>query len=374
MDYIKKLVKYNTKLNIIGGSTTYLKDLPNLPKEWRQVWHTIGQEQKLKIQFIYHNKLAYLSDLPYTSIGDNTFEEKYAKIYAKITQERSKSAFKRNETNLGIDALSIVAQHDPTLSGTINRLSKQLYIEEPVINSMIAKLLKDGRNVETPLMTAAKFGNIERVRTLIKNPDICNMIDQNGDTALHYATTYNQPQIMDILINSCGQLNTVSNSGTPLYISVIKNLIDPFKLLLHHGANFNIKDGENKTLLHHAIFNKNTEITLILIDIISKYIPNEINTRDYYGMTPFSYACYRNNTELIELLISKNADITTLDNKGNTTLHWVSKNNNTKIAKILIEKGININTKNLEGKTPLAVAYTRTPDMRKFLIENGGTY
>ncbi|MEM4360165.1 MAG: ankyrin repeat domain-containing protein [Candidatus Bilamarchaeaceae archaeon] len=52
---------------------------------------------------------------------------------------------------------------------------------------------------DTPLISAAKTGNTETVRTLIKAGTNVNAVNKYGNTALMYATENGHPEIAEIL-------------------------------------------------------------------------------------------------------------------------------------------------------------------------------
>jgi hypothetical protein len=81
------------------------------------------------------------------------------------------------------------------------------------------------------------------------------------------------------------------------------------------------------------------------------------------GATPLYTAVWRNNIDIVSLLLDKEANV---NEKGTTSgwrpIHMAIKNKNAEILKLLIEKGVDISIPNPLGKTPMTMA-----------IENGST-
>lgn len=92
------------------------------------------------------------------------------------------------------------------------------------------------------------------------------------------------------------------------------------------------------------------------IETISHYLSDgaDINARDSeFGMTPLSWAALLDQTEAIELLIQKGADVNAKNRDGGTPLHAAAFLGRTEAAELLIQKDADVNAKNNNGETPL---------------------
>ena len=86
--------------------------------------------------------------------------------------------------------------------------------------------------------------------------------------------------------------------------------------------------------------------------------PRLVNMTDEKKETFLSYAIKRNNSPIINLILtSPILDLTYQDKKGNTYLHISIIEQNIKLIKALLEKGISVNEKNNDGNTGLHFAY-----------------
>jgi ankyrin repeat protein len=88
--------------------------------------------------------------------------------------------------------------------------------------------------------------------------------------------------------------------------------------------------------------------------------------------TPLHYAVYGGHKDIVELLITKGANVSAKDNEGATPLHKAAAKGYKDIAELLVNKGADINAKDKNGSTPLwwAVYYDKE-DMAELLITKG---
>ena len=109
-----------------------------------------------------------------------------------------------------------------------------------------------------------------------------------------------------------------------------------------------------------------------LYDILTKN-PPLINKVDKNNETFLSYALKRKHTEICEfLLTSPIIDMNFKDKKGNTYLHLAICNANTDLINTIIKKGADINAQNMNGDTPLHIAYTiNNQNIHSILLDNG---
>ncbi len=135
-------------------------------------------------------------------------------------------------------------------------------------------------------------------------------------------------------------------------IADVKELIDKDPVLVkdeYTGKSYNSCNNTYIwTPLHEAVYYDQREIVELLI---SKGA--DVNTKDNKGKTPLHYAVENGHKELVELFISKGADVNARDNKGKTPLHYAVENGHKELVELFISKGANVNLKDNEGKTPL---------------------
>lgn len=74
------------------------------------------------------------------------------------------------------------------------------------------------------------------------------------------------------------------------------------------------------------------------------------------GMPPLHQAIWNENTEMIQYLIQKGADLNGLDNKENSPCHIAAAKGSVHILKFLVSLGAQANSINKEGRSPLEEA------------------
>ena len=83
----------------------------------------------------------------------------------------------------------------------------------------------------------------------------------------------------------------------------------------------------------------------------------DVNARDdQWGRSPLDCAVVEGDKKVIELLITKGADVNAKDHDGVTPLHAAVQYGHKGIAELLIANGADVNTKTLVGSTPLHAA------------------
>lgn len=127
-------------------------------------------------------------------------------------------------------------------------------------------------------------------------------------------------------------------------------------------------------------------IVLLIIFICSTFIccssKDDLESRDELGYTKMHIAVIDNDINMINMLISKGADVNAKSyDKGSsnycskcgpTPLHIASVMNNVKAANILIQNGANVDSRDKDGMTPLHMAVAKKKiDVAKLLLDNG---
>ena len=307
----------------------------------------------------------------------------------------------------------------------------------------IAKaLLESGADVnaednlgKTPVMLVIPEDKREAMyRILIEHAADVAKKDAYGDTVLHTATmTSLTPSILELLVAGGADVNARNKDGvSPLLIAVQKRNFAHVKFYAERGADINsadkagdtpltlaLKDGQamlemlvNRTNALSHDSNGNTPLhTAVIVNASIEQIrylislTDDINARNSDGNNALYLAVERNNKNIGELLLAKNADIfstnnandsplhlalkkggdtqgwlitsrtiTATDGSGNTALHYAVEWGLKKAALSLIEKGANPEAKNANGETPLfSAAKTNDPAMTALIVKGGSS-
>lgn len=123
--------------------------------------------------------------------------------------------------------------------------------------------IHDEKNL--PLHTAAREGNVRKIRRLIKKGASVNKKNSIGET--------------------------------PLFIAARKGNIDVIQLLIDNGADVSMVNNIGDTLLHYTVLENNLEATRILLENGAP-----ANQQNNYRMTPRNYAFNFGFKKILQLL------------------------------------------------------------------------
>jgi len=133
--------------------------------------------------------------------------------------------------------------------------------------------------------------------------------------------------------------------------------IDTIRFFLERGADVDAVDNNHSALLHVAAFYKNAEVAQLLLEHGAN-----INLRNGQRQTPLHRALvdvdkfWDNIVGFIQLLLEHGADVDTSDNDHSTPLHLALQNGSVRAARLLLEHGANVHLQNNDGQTPYQVA------------------
>ena len=173
-----------------------------------------------------------------------------------------------------------------------------------------------------------------------------NHVNKLGSNTLYYALPY--PKYVKKLLDNGSIVNLKDRKGlTPLHnVSLhFKNHTEVMKMLLDHGADINTKsDNNNLTPLNLAVRGNKFKNAEFLLN-------NGAKTDN--GKSLLS-AMWGKQTDLINLLIEKKANINNIDPYGNNVLHYLAQEGSPKNIKKAINQGANVNGLNKRGLSPLS--------------------
>jgi ankyrin len=244
---------------------------------------------------------------------------------------------------------------------------------------VIAGLVGSGGGGLTPLVFAAREGDLESARLLVDAGAPINQVTEYGWTPLLTAVNNRNYQLAKYLLEKGADPNIANKGGwTPLYLATDNRNIeggdypvpkgdmdhlDIIKLLLEKGADPNKKVKDNT--LTRTIF-----------------------TMQWFfedGATPFIRAAQSSDTVLMKLLLDYKADptaVTTLGDNAMTVcggIGWVegvtyerSAKENLEAMRMLLDLGLDPNHANNEGRTPLmGAAMKGRSEVIQLLVDRG---
>ncbi|XP_063924516.1 putative ankyrin repeat protein RF_0381 [Zophobas morio] len=210
----------------------------------------------------------------------------------------------------------------------------------------------------TALQIACYEGDFEMAESLMKVGAKAKVVDNDGNTALHYASVSDEDteEIIPLLI-----IDGVDNQYgiTPLHIAC--ECSEPYvaALLTHFGANASVLDSNKNNVLHYLMRSEGDEeeLHMVLVVFLDLNI-FDINTQNIYGTTALHLACQYCHYKLVKVLLLEEAKVDILDNDNNSALHYASYSNKSseKLIRRLLRRGLNINEPNKNGVSPLHLA------------------
>ncbi|XP_046333914.2 serine/threonine-protein phosphatase 6 regulatory ankyrin repeat subunit A-like [Haliotis rufescens] len=165
-----------------------------------------------------------------------------------------------------------------------------------------------GPNGCTPIMIAAVKGHQSVFDLLVAKQADLLLVNNNGNSLLHLACEGGDKAIVQHIV-SPSNINTRGPNGcTPIMIAAASGHQSVFDLLVAKEADLSLVNNNGDSLLHLACEGGDIAIVQHLVS------PSNINIRGQDGWTPIMIAAANGHQSVIDLLLSKNADLT----------HWIA--------------------------------------------------
>lgn len=237
---------------------------------------------------------------------------------------------------------------------------------------------------ETPLMLAAKWASLGTIQTLLKAGAVINAKDNQGQTALIYATrAYYEPgrdssQAVRLLLANGARVNDVDVSGRSALMHALNAAqVESVNVLIAAGANVNLVDSDGQTTLMLAARSPSVGPAAALLQAGAA---STINQKDKKGLTALLYAVTQFHGAVLEnvkALIAAGANVEDANESGETPLLIAVQKNDLELVKLLLAAHASVNIKSKNGSTPLMAVRpdsTRTnAEILSLLIAAGGT-
>ena len=171
---------------------------------------------------------------------------------------------------------------------------------------------------------ACQYGRLQIVERLWMRNFNLNEPDNDGLLPIHYSALAANSDVIDFLVSNGCDLAKSVNGITP-FRNALNNSPEVLKYLLKANKNSKFLDDntftsfieEDRTPLTNAIYQKNPEITKVLLENTN----SDINQQDELGWTPLLHAASNGLFEICEILIDHGADVNKPSFHGFTPLH-----------------------------------------------------
>jgi len=221
----------------------------------------------------------------------------------------------------------------------------------------------------TPLQWAVYNGDLAEVKRLLRLGADASIANKYGATPMSLAAEVANTDILKVLLEVGANVESPNADGMTALLAVSRTgNVEAAKLLLDHGAAVDAKEKfGGQTPLMWASARRHPEMMQLLIsrgaDVNAASIDRDYQRHvtaegrpkslDAGGLTPLLYAARENCMACVDVLVKNKADLDLPDPDGATPLLVAIMNANWDLARQLIEAGADVNQWDVFGETPL---------------------
>jgi len=218
---------------------------------------------------------------------------------------------------------------------------------------------------------------VKMIKLLLENgADVHARAKNSGNTALHFAATRNDADVVSLLVGYHADPDAVNKNGeTPLYVAVLAGMPQSVDALLERSADPDAKNKAGSTPLLAVIRASSTSATYMkAMDQIGKRLiigGASLSFRDKYARTYLMLAAESGKASILKLLLAESKHfIDAKDGQGLTALMYAARSNHHEAARALVNAGAKVYPRDSMGKTALLYA-ANSRDITRLLLDKG---
>ncbi|XP_048257918.1 serine/threonine-protein phosphatase 6 regulatory ankyrin repeat subunit A-like isoform X2 [Haliotis rufescens] len=226
---------------------------------------------------------------------------------------------------------------------------------EFVLSLNVVDIDSRGGGSWTPVMRAAYRGHRDVVELLVNKGADVSLVDKDGDNILHLACIRGHLEIVKFVLS----LNVVDinsrggGSWTPVMRATNRGHRYVVELLVSKGADVSLVDGDGNNILHLACSQGHLET----VEFVLSLNVVDINSRGGWSLTPVMRAARNGHTDVVELLVSKGADVSLVDEDGYNILHLACIEGHLETVEFVLSLNVvDIDARNNDGETAADMA------------------
>jgi len=243
----------------------------------------------------------------------------------------------------------------------------------------------------TPLLFAARHGDVESAKVLLAAGANVNDLLPDGTSALTVAAHSNHAPLVQLLLDGGANPNIIGSGYTALHAAVLRGNADSVRALVARGAfvNSRLRHGTPTTRGSREFFLPESLTGATPVWLAARFLEQDLlrlllergadpslALQDGTTMlmaaagvgsqtTLFDrrdrIAALKDSDEplavpIVRLLLERGADVNGSNEPGDTALHGAAKMNYPIVARMLAERGARLASRNKKGETPLMVA------------------
>lgn len=271
------------------------------------------------------------------------------------------------------DTMSVLVRHgaDPFIQSNLNANIIHAAVESNALLSLAyaleisrsspRRLDIDQANVwgESPLMMAAQGSLVDCVRLLLEAGADCNVRQENGQVALHYAglSTSGEARRETVALLCAGEgehINTQDEDGRSPLFEFLDDCVCT-EYLLESGAQVDVMDDSGSTVFHHACTEDESETLRVLLE--SSDSADLTTAKNRNGNTALLEAFQHGSIDCAMIMLDLQDAGYTSSADGWTPVHYAAKLGDVDLLKEVIRhpsfcKGVRTE----DGKTAQVVA------------------